>query len=68
MKLNILVSWIEMICAPQLSLKPQLLDARPFWATSRAHKPTTVPTGDGYLTKTIKKGYHDEVDRDQERL
>jgi hypothetical protein len=38
-----------MICAPQLSLKPQLLDARTFWATSRAHKPTTVPTGDGYL-------------------
>jgi hypothetical protein len=78
MKLNILVSWIETICAPQLSLqvvkldgpqqkrymkvfsvlpemttppqeeclirpiictsiKPQLPDARPFWATLRTH-------------------------------
>jgi len=35
MKLNILVSWIEMICGP---------------------KPTTVPTGDGYVRKAIKEG------------
>lgn len=47
------------------SIKPQHLDARPFWATLRAHKPTTVPTGDGYLTK---REYHDEADRVKERL